>query len=347
MAKQQMCRSFLLATALLALLLICPSTKADAQTGITRCSPRTLIPAFFSLQDRLAMEKPQNRTQTFIQSYVTPNNEFYADSSYFDDLDVITAYSLLNQVSIRDSATALFGDIPVTRPIWNNPPSIDRLVHMNAAFEAAFIHADRELSAALPAFRCKSTIIFGLSLGKFDSGGYRKGLSSYQLFGIDTISLIHAESDLIPFLEHELYHIYFDQVVGSSGINLGRAPMWFKMWSEGLATRVSQMLNPGLSDQAVLWLPNDLDTRMRSPEARRLAAQLFLRDLDQANADANARWFAVDISVHGLPSRAGYMLGYLFVKSIEGGKSIDDLTHMPLAEVHRQEREFLRDLARH
>ncbi len=71
-----------------------------------------------------------------------------------------------------------------------------------------------------------------------------------MLFGVDAIAILHGPEDMPSFFAHELFHIYHRQVMGA------RLPdpdsvTWWSLWEEGLATYVSQRLNPALSAQQV------------------------------------------------------------------------------------------------
>jgi hypothetical protein len=114
------------------------------------------------------------------------------------------------------------------------------------------------------------------------------------------------------------------------------------MWSEGLATYVSQRMNPGLDAQQVLWYPPDMVTRMDRDLAH--AALLMLQDIEKPGSVAD-RWFLADQSVDELPRRAGYYLGYLFAKSEGDGKALPRLARMPPDQVHAKAVRFLMQLS--
>jgi hypothetical protein len=124
----------------------------------------------------------------------------------------------------------------------------------------------------------------------------------------------------------------------------GDDPTWWSMWREGLATYVSQRMNPGRDAQQVLWFPTDMVARMKTEKQR--GARLLLGDIDKTGADAS-RWFDTSSSVEGLPPRVGYYYGYLFAKSIGAGKSLPALARMKPGDVHVQEMAFLKQLAAH
>jgi hypothetical protein len=82
----------------------------------------------------------------------------------------------------------------------------------------------------------------------------------------------------------------------------GEEPAWWTLWREGLATYVSQRMNPALDTRHVLWYPRDMVPRMERDPAR--AAQLMLADMDRSD-EAGTRWFLADRQVQDLPPRAG------------------------------------------
>jgi uncharacterized protein YjaZ len=154
------------------------------------------------------------------------------------------------------------------------------------------------------------------------------------------IAALHDTADMSSFFDHEIFHIYHKQVVSYPA---GDEPAWVMLWAEGLATYVSQRMNPGLDAQQVLWFPRDMVTRMKSDTRR--AAGLLLKDLNTTGPDGD-RWFLMDTQIEGLPQRAGYYLGYLFAKSVGDGVDLPALARMPLQQIHEEERTFLRQLSR-
>jgi len=77
------------------------------------------------------------------------------------------------------------------------------------------------------------------------------------------------------FFDHEIFHLYQRQAVGSQAPQ-GDEPAWWTMWVEGLATYVSQRMNPSLEAQQVLWYPQEMVRRMENNLPH--AAALMLRD---------------------------------------------------------------------
>ena len=159
---------------------------------------------------------------------------------------------------------------------------------------------------------------------------------------MDTIALLHNPADMPAFFDHELFHLYHRQVVGSRAPE-GEDPTWWTLWREGLATYVSQRMNPQLDAQQVLWYPHeDIVTGMEQDLPR--AALLMLQDIEK-RGDVADRWFIASQSVDGLPRRAGYYLGYLFAKSEGDGRALPQLARTPPVQVHADAVRFLTRLA--
>ena len=181
-----------------------------------------------------------------------------------------------------------------------------------------------------------------MSLLKFDGHPADFAGKHHLLFGVDTITLLHVPADMPAFFDHELFHLYHRQVIGSRAPQ-GADPAGWSPWTEGLATYVSQRMNPLLDAQQVLWYPEDMVTRLDQDLAH--AALLMLNDIDKRGSDAD-RWFLASQSVDGLPQRAGYYLGYLFAKFEGDGKPLRQLARTPPDQVHADAVQFLTQLSR-
>ena len=101
-----------------------------------------------------------------------------------------------------------------------------------------------------------STVTDGVSLLRFDGHPADFGGRQHLLFGVDSIALLHVPADMPAFFDHEIFHLYHRQVIGSRAPQ-GDEPAWWTMWVEGLATYVSQRMRSGLTAQQVLWYPKD------------------------------------------------------------------------------------------
>jgi hypothetical protein len=168
------------------------------------------------------------------------------------------------------------------------PVSDERLAAMGKAVGPQFIRQQRRFMKTFADFRCDTEVEFGVSLLKFDGHPTESNGRKYLLFGVEMIAMLHEPEDVPAFFDHELFHLYHRQVVGVDAPH-DNEPAWWTMWMEGLATYVSQRMNPGLDAQHVLCYPPDIVQRMESQRAR--SAQLMLRDIDKTDVDG-ARWFS-------------------------------------------------------
>jgi hypothetical protein len=221
------------------------------------------------------------------------------------------------------------------------PLTAERLTTLGRVVGPQFVRQQRRFMQTFTDFTCDTTVEFGVSLMKFDGHPAEFGGKHYLLFGVDIIAMLHDPADMPAFFDHEIFHLYHRQVIGARA-PAGDAPGWWTMWTEGLATYVSQRMNPGLNSQQVLWYPRDMVTRMEQERTR--AARLMLRDIDKSGSNAD-RWFLASDSVEGLPIRAGYYLGYLFAKSQGDGRPLPELARMSPERVHAAAIAFLGQLA--
>jgi uncharacterized protein YjaZ len=142
--------------------------------------------------------------------------------------------------------------------------------------------------------------------------------------------------------EHELFHIYHREALGTAYPKGDRFSVLWSMWSEGLATYISRQLNPTLSLQQALVFPANLVDRMRSSGVKQRAARLMLADLDTSNPV----WFDTTRAVAGLPPRAGYYMGYDLAASLGRRYSLDQLAHLQPEQVKIEARTFFEAQAR-
>lgn len=151
---------------------------------------------------------------------------------------------------------------------------------------------------------------------------------SALLFGVDAAVGL-GQRNLIPVMQHELFHRYhyrFFDFKPSSGY-----PLWTTLWAEGMATYVSELLNPSASDTDLgnvpLGMVQQVDARRHS-----LAAE-FLQRFDSASQKDASVWFN-DIRSKDpvVPPRGGYELGVLVVRALAKQYSIQTMAHWSQAE---------------
>lgn len=148
------------------------------------------------------------------------------------------------------------------------------------------------------------------------------------LFGVDAMAALE-QKDLIPTLQHELFHRYhrdfFDFEV-SSGY-----PLWTALWAEGLATYVSEQLNPSASEADLGSFP--LGMARQVDDRRRELAGDFLRRFESTTEQDAMVYFNSMVSKDPLvPARAGYQLGVLVVRDLAKQYPVQTLAHWSQAE---------------
>jgi len=148
------------------------------------------------------------------------------------------------------------------------------------------------------------------------------------LFGVDGMAAL-GQKDLIPGMQHELFHRYhrdFFQFEGSSGY-----PLWTTLWAEGMATYVAEMLNPAASDIDLARVPTGMVEQVGARRAR-LAADFLQRFESTAAQDATLYFNDINSRDALVPARAGYQLGVLVVRELSKESSILTMAHWSQAE---------------
>ena len=80
------------------------------------------------------------------------------------------------------------------------------------------------------------------------------------VFGVDMIAKIHNWENNIPFIQHELFHVYHIKIYKPSNTTpYNEEALYNTMWLEGLATYISKLFNPGSSyAELLLDIPKNL-----------------------------------------------------------------------------------------
>jgi hypothetical protein len=294
-----------------------------------RCTYQDLMPDYEQFALHTAELLPPERADAFVQQFAPRFPDFYAPE-VFGDSEKMRARAL-RFFGSREGIAALPGVAPL---------AFERLTERGKVIGPQFTEQQERFVREFRDFRCDTMVEFGVSLFTFDGHPAEFSGGRHLLFGVDVIAMLHGPTDMPAFFDHEVFHLYHRQIIGTRAPQI--EPAWWTLWLEGLATYVSQRMNPELSPQEVLWYPEDMVSRMTNDRAR--AAQLLLRDLDETGR-RSGRWFLADVSVEGLPPRAGYYLGYLFAKSEGGGKALPALARMSPSIVRDHARKFLRKLA--
>jgi hypothetical protein len=293
------------------------------------CSYTDLMAAYQAFATRTAALPPDQRATAFRTAFATRYPDYYSPEVFGTDTKMQSRAERFFDPAKRNAA---FPDRPALTEA--------HVAEMGAVIGQQFLTAQRGFMQTFTDFQCATPVEFGISLLTFDGHPVTFGGKQHLLFGVDVIAALHDEADMPSFFDHEIFHIYHKQIIGPQMPK--DDPAWLTLWVEGLATYVSQRMNPNLNAQQVLWFPRDIVARMQKDTPR--AAKLLLADLDKTGTPAD-RWFFMGTQVEGLPDRAGYYLGYLFAKSVGDSVPLPRLTRTPLDQVHYQARAFLTHLA--
>jgi len=201
----------------------------------------------------------------------------------------------------------------------------------------------RHFQREFPDFRRERAPIYLMpSLFMFD-GHLQPWQDKLPLFvGIDGIVRYHgADANLSVFLDHESFHLYHGQHLPELLMDEA-PPVYGSLWLEGLATYVSERLNPEASRLQVL-----LDDRtLASADAattRELAAKL-LTVLDSVAPEDSSRFFSAGYKGPE-PARGGYLVGLAIAREIGRDRPLAELARMPMPQVRELMQQPLRDLA--
>lgn len=308
-----------------AVLLLCASASPALAAG---CRHQTLMPAFEAFLAQHQDASPEQKGQVFARDFAPRFPEFYSAP-------------LFGEPESLGKKAARFLD-PANKPQFGSFPPFDMasMIERGRALDDTFANAQARFLKEFPDFRCNTLVLYGPSLFHFDGHVYNSPQGEPRLlFGVDLISMIHTGPSTPAFFQHELFHIHHSEILGDAQPSDNEPPVWWALWREGLATYVSQRMNPGLSLQEVLWFPADLAEKAE-PRRAELAARM-LTDLDGKN-DRYAAYFLAGSTPDGLPARSGYYMGYLLAKKVGEGRSLSELARMSPEDVRPAVERFLR-----
>ena len=153
-------------------------------------------------------------------------------------------------------------------------------------------------------------------------------------FGLD--SMLERGDDPNVLFAHELFHLYHAQHSGivDDGV-MSHQPLTVPLWTEGLATYASGLLNPSKKDGELLFEPELAQIpASKIPEL----ARSFLRVAGKsATGDDYGTWFNLGAAKldKDLPNRCGYLLGLNLVRRVAGFHSLPEMVSWGPLQVHR------------
>ncbi len=167
------------------------------------------------------------------------------------------------------------------------------------------------------------------------------------VFGIDVLTERHDNPDVL--YSHELFHIYHTSKIGvNEQVFLNQGKLTLPLWLEGLATYVSQVLNPSAPASQIL-MSEDLP-RVSAADVRWLAKE-FLKQanekaFDEKSPEIYKRWFAVGVEPVriGIPERTGYLLGLKVAEHLGKSNALAAMVSWDIERVHHEVTKALAEL---
>jgi Predicted Zn-dependent protease (DUF2268) len=195
------------------------------------------------------------------------------------------------------------------------------------------IGASAAAFAVFADFRCDFPIYFADTLGEMDGAGRIVDGQRSLVLGVSVVQHEAGKIALPVLLRHEFFHRYHYRAGGFSDDLEERQEIWRNLWAEGLATYASEVLTPGATRAQALMLPADLERRCRPQLLRR--AQQLLRGLDTKDPDMFRSYFSYNQEKDGIPTRAGYYVGYVVAQRLAAHHTLAQLAHLRGAAAHR------------
>jgi hypothetical protein len=193
-------------------------------------------------------------------------------------------------------------DRRIARALADFPAIRARYLRTIERFPAALEAATAQFRRYFPGFTPPMPIYLAHELGMRDGGSDVVGGRKVMLFGADVIARIHDDDSLLPFIEHELFHLEHARHFADCD------QFWCPLWQEGLATYAASVMTRSATDrQLLLDLPQPIRAAVDAnwTDALCLVAQSF----DSAEAERIAQAFTGGQHPSGLPSRYGYYVG--------------------------------------
>ena len=285
-----------------------PCFAEAATAGTAGIEVHDATPAFWKFWDAADGKPEQERIRLFREIVVAANPELYEST-------------VLNKSALAGDGRAATADAIVGAYLRDVLPHIPRMKEISRLIHDDFQNYAAEFKTRFPDFAPKSAVYFTVSLFNFDGATRGVNGKTALLFGIDGIARFHRpEESLKVLFDHELFHQYHLQF--NQDDTDEATPLWMPLWEEGLATYVSQQMNPGTTEAQVLMSPTLADAAR--PMTAALAREL-LENLDSTDRDEYAAFFYSRNKRPDLPPRCGYYMGYRAVKALAAGRTLAQL----------------------
>jgi hypothetical protein len=298
---------------------VCASEVSNA----TRCRVVNLMPPFWRFWDA-AKDQPQStQLSLFDEMLVKEHPEVFRESV----------------LSIGRGGPNL--STQIANFLRGAPANIAAMRKLSDSVEADLPLYLSGFQKVFPDFACQNSIYFFVSLGAFDGAVRPVNGHPALLFGVDVIARIHPQDELGAFFDHELFHAYHRQIIGMGG-GMGE-PLYRALWEEGLATYVSGVLNPRVSESAILGRPEDLAARAK-PFLSQIALEL-LQNMNSRSPDLYQTFFLGNGARKDIPPRSGYYVGLLIARELGQSYSLGQLAKMNGESLRSTIRRMLQKIA--
>lgn len=283
-----------------------------------------LMPAFWDFHDKTRALAPEAQAVLFHRMVAQRYPEVYAadvvgirDGKPVD-VEIVRRYKLVHE--------RIGSQMDVMRAVSN------RIAKDLARYESTF-------RKTFPDLAYSGDIYFMHSIGGFDGGVRQIQGREALLFGLDMITWVYGkDANPEPFFHHELFHMYHRQFHEKDQPQ-GILPA---LWGEGLATYVAQALNPGTGGVEIFGLPRNTPERVLA-DVPGLAGKLRAQ-LDSTSSDDYRRYFLGLDEKAEVPSRSGYVVGYLVAKKLAQRHTLQELAQTPVRALRPEIEQALAEL---
>lgn len=201
-----------------------------------------------------------------------------------------------------------------------------------AKHEASFRQIFPDLDDHTPVLFLPSVLTFNGKAGPMPLFGGRMGL----LVGVD--SIVQHKDDIDVLFSHELFHTYHQSRIQGKWAQTMATPLW----TEGLGTYVSGVLNPDRDDR-VLLNDDELAAACAKPEFVRELARQYLEVKPTFDISVYNDWFMLNGPTK--PWRRGYCLGLQVVRRIAKSFSIAEMVKWDEARFGAKIQSVLKEIA--
>lgn len=291
--------------------------------------------------------KINNSTDAFIQYYkLTKNLTDEKKVSLFDSLVVKSNPTFYQYKFAQWKKNDLDPDIEILRRVQAFDVFNDRFISLNSEIPGQIDSALESFKKTFSDFKTNFEIDYLHSMGEMNGGVREIAGQNRFIIGLDVIAQIHNWENNKPFFQHELFHLYLNQIYAPS--NSGeyvQDAFYNDLWQEGLATYVSYALNPKASHkEMMLDIPQGLVQKTEAVMPH--IAKDLIKNMFSTDSEIYQRYFLMSSKSEVIPQRAGYYIGFLLVKQLAEKYPLQELVRLKDIDFVPEFLEQLRNFAR-